>query len=94
MEGISIVREVMAGTGDNQGEIRPGPDYTDSAELRRFLPNIVHSVYHPVGTCRIGSDERAVVDPQLRVRGVEGCGSPTRRSCRRSPEATPTRPRS
>ncbi|NVI89038.1 GMC family oxidoreductase N-terminal domain-containing protein [Actinomadura sp. BRA 177] len=72
MEGISIVREVMAGTGDNQGEIRPGPDYTDSAELRRFLPNIVHSVYHPVGTCRIGSDERAVVDPQLRVRGVEG----------------------
>ncbi|GAA1880236.1 GMC family oxidoreductase [Actinomadura bangladeshensis] len=71
MEGISIVREVMEGTGDNRGEIRPGPDYADPAELRRILPNIVHSVYHPVGTCRIGTDERAVVDPRLRVRGVE-----------------------
>ncbi|WP_030167420.1 GMC family oxidoreductase [Spirillospora albida] len=71
LEGISIARQVMAGTGDNRGEIRPGPEYTDPAELRRFLPNIVHSVYHPVGTCRMGSDERAVVDPRLRVLGVD-----------------------
>ena len=30
------------------------------------------TVFHPIGTCRMGSDERAVVDPQLRVRGVVG----------------------
>ncbi len=72
LEGMAMVRAVMDGIGDNQGEIVPGPDYADPAELRRFLPNIVHSVYHPAGTCRIGSDERAVVDPELRVLGVEG----------------------
>ena len=32
----------------------------------------MHSVYHGVGTCRMGSDERAVVDPSLRVLGIDG----------------------
>ncbi len=72
LEGIAMVRELMVGVGDNQGEIVPGPDYFDPAALRKLLPNIVHSVYHPVGTCRMGSDDRAVVDPDLKVRGIEG----------------------
>ena len=74
MDGIARVREAMAGLGDNQGEIGPGPEYADPAEMRRVLPNYVHTVYHPVGTCRMGaeSDSRAVVDPQLRVRGIDG----------------------
>lgn len=72
LEGIRMVRETMAGAGDNQGEIGPGEEYADEREMRRALPNFVHSVYHPVGTCRMGSDERAVVGPDLRVRGVEG----------------------
>ena len=38
----------------------------------RELPNRATSVYHAVGTCRMGTDERAVVDPALRVRGIDG----------------------
>jgi choline dehydrogenase-like flavoprotein len=72
IEGITMTREVLAGLGDSTGEVVPGSGYVDEAELRRILPNIVHSVYHPVGSCRMGSDERAVVDPELRVRGIDG----------------------
>ncbi len=53
-------------------ELHPGPSFTDRAALAREVPNRATTVYHPVGTCRMGSDERAVVDPRLRVRGVEG----------------------
>jgi choline dehydrogenase len=45
-------------------------DLTD-AELVEFIRAKAESVYHPAGTCRMGHDEDAVVDPQLRVRGVE-----------------------
>lgn len=72
VEGIAMVRDVMAGVGDNQGEIGPGSRYFSDAAMRRELPNFVHSVYHPVGTCRMGVDERAVVDPELRVHGIDG----------------------
>ena len=46
-------------------------DLTDT-ELTDFIRAKAESVYHPVGTCRMGGDEASVVDPQLRVRGVEG----------------------
>ncbi|MFC7343561.1 GMC family oxidoreductase [Saccharopolyspora griseoalba] len=75
VEAISTIREVMANktiAGDVKCEFSPGPEFTDETALRRELPRRIHSVYHPVGTCRMGADERAVVDPQLRVRGVDG----------------------
>ena len=48
----------------------PRVDLSD-AELAQFVRAKAETIYHPVGTCRMGTDERAVVDPQLRVRGIE-----------------------
>jgi choline dehydrogenase len=53
-------------------ETRPGPQaQTDDALLDHVRKTGMTS-YHPIGTCRMGTDERAVVDPKLKVRGVEG----------------------
>ena len=52
-------------------EIHPGAEH-QGADLRREILNRATSVYHGVGTCRMGVDERAVVGPDLKVRGIEG----------------------
>ena len=49
-----------------------GADKLDDATLEEALNSCSHTMYHPVGTCRMGSDDASVVDPQLRVRGVNG----------------------
>ncbi len=51
--------------------IHPASDDLDDAGLAAFVRTRAESVYHPVGTCRMGSDDDAVVDPELRVRGVD-----------------------
>jgi choline dehydrogenase len=53
-------------------EVLPGPEAADDGALLDFARNKGGTVFHPVGTCRMGSDATAVVDPELRVRGVEG----------------------
>ncbi len=53
-------------------EIFPGPAAQSDAELRAFLRARTETIYHPVGTCRMGNDDMAVVDPRLRVHGLEG----------------------
>jgi choline dehydrogenase-like flavoprotein len=50
----------------------PGPDVQTDAALEDYVRQQSVTVFHPVGTCRMGPDAGAVVDPQLRVRGVEG----------------------
>ena len=51
-------------------EILPGPQRQTREQLLEFARSAGGTVFHPVGTCRMGSDARAVVDPQLRVQGV------------------------
>ena len=53
-------------------EVAPGRDATTDEDLMQFIRQTGGTVYHPCGTNRMGSDERSVVDPTLRVRGVEG----------------------
>ena len=49
-----------------------GAEVESDDEIEAFLRRETELLYHPVGTCRMGGDEAAVVDPELRVRGVEG----------------------
>ena len=55
-------------------EFRPGPTAPDAdvEALVRAAGDISTTIFHPVGTCRMGGDENAVVDPRLRVNGIEG----------------------
>jgi choline dehydrogenase len=53
-------------------ELYPGPGVTTGNDLRNYVRDTAITYHHQVGTCRMGVDELAVVDPQLRVRGIEG----------------------
>ena len=53
-------------------EVRPGAERLDEAALLQGAGEVGTSIFHPVGTCRMGRDDAAVVDPELRVRGVAG----------------------
>ncbi len=55
-------------------EMMPGAAVTDDADLLAYAQQAGTTIYHPVGTCAMGraDDPRAVVDAELRVRGVEG----------------------
>jgi choline dehydrogenase len=53
-------------------ELLPGPQVQDDAALLQCAREIGQTIYHPVGTCKMGSDAQAVVDERLRVRGIDG----------------------
>ena len=52
--------------------VRPASDLQSDAEIEDYVRKMGSTVYHPCGTCRMGEDDRAVVDSSLRVRGLEG----------------------
>jgi choline dehydrogenase len=75
VECAKISREILAQKAFDAYRGTPiFPARTDlsDAELIEFVRAKAETVYHPVGTCRMGNDAQAVVDPQLRVNGVEG----------------------
>jgi choline dehydrogenase-like flavoprotein len=76
--GFKIVRRIFAqpafapfGGGDPSRELYFGEVRSDD-EIRAAIRQRADTVYHPVGTCKMGIDATAVVDPELRVRGVQG----------------------
>jgi len=78
VRGFRLVRRIFAqpafapyGGGDPKRELYHGEARTDD-DIRAAIRAHADTIYHPVGTCRMGSDDSTVVDPQLRVRGVEG----------------------
>jgi choline dehydrogenase len=75
VECAKITRDVFAQKAFDAyrgAPIFPARNDLSDAELIEFIRAKAETVYHPVGTCRMGSDDASVVDPQLRVRGVEG----------------------
>jgi choline dehydrogenase-like flavoprotein len=75
LRSIALTREIAAHgplASFLKGEATPGPQAKTEAELRAHVRKFAKTIYHPVGTCRMGVDEGAVVDPQLRLRGLRG----------------------
>ncbi|MGH2832439.1 MAG: GMC family oxidoreductase [Solirubrobacteraceae bacterium] len=73
--GTVLTREIVAAgpLAEVVGrELFPGEGVGSPEDLAEDIRRRLQLIYHPVGTCRAGSDEQAVVDPQLRVRSVEG----------------------
>jgi choline dehydrogenase len=72
--GVKAARRILASPafGDLRGsELSPGPAVQSDDEIRDFIRHKAETIYHPVGTCRMGSDQTAVVDNELRVHGIE-----------------------
>ena len=75
VQAIRRSREIMQAPAFRpftDGELYPGRDKQSDAELADYARQSAITTYHPVGTCRMGVDALAVVDPRLRVRGLEG----------------------
>lgn len=56
----------------NPKEILPGPGIEDEADLVKAVGDVATTIFHPVGTCKMGADAQSVVDTELRVRGITG----------------------
>lgn len=73
--GLEIAREIgesAAMSGWRAGEIQPGSTVQDRSSVHDYLGRSLLVYFHYAGTCRVGTDEMAVVDLELRVRGVDG----------------------
>ena len=74
VSGIRLLREIYAQPSFRdlwEAEVLPGPGVKSDRELLDFARATGGTVFHCSGTCRMGTDEAAVVDPELRVRGIE-----------------------
>ena len=73
--GLKIAREIggaKALAPWRADEALPGPGADTDEALRHYADRTMQSYFHPVGTCRMGTDDMSVVDPELRVHGISG----------------------
>jgi choline dehydrogenase len=73
--GIELARELNATNAFatwRKGEVLAGDDVRDETGLRNFIARGTSSYFHPVGSCKLGIDDQAVVDPELKVHGLDG----------------------
>ncbi|MEH2066642.1 MAG: GMC family oxidoreductase N-terminal domain-containing protein [Nostoc sp.] len=74
VEGVKLIRQMIQTSAfdDFHGEeIAPGSHVQSDAALEAYIRDTCSTVWHPVGTCKMGIDSMAVVDPQLRVHGIQ-----------------------
>jgi choline dehydrogenase len=73
--GIKLLRNLFGASAFDEfrgKEIAPGADKQSDAALVAYVRETCSTVWHPVGTCKMGTDPMAVVDPELRVHGIKG----------------------
>jgi choline dehydrogenase len=73
--GVKLAREIIAAqplARFRGAEVAPGSERRSDDELRADVRLRCNTIFHPVGTCKMGTDADAVVDPELRVRGLKG----------------------
>lgn len=75
VEGVKLARRLAntkAFAPFHEVETLPGPQAQSDDDIIAYIRSTAETIYHPVGTCKMGHDSLAVVDEQLRVRGLEG----------------------
>lgn len=74
-DGIRLTREIFAQPALDQyrgKELLPGVNVQTDGEMDSYIAQNAETAYHPCGTCKMGTDAMAVVDPETRVHGVRG----------------------
>jgi len=75
VDGVRLVRKIQAAPAFDKyrkEEIRPGADAQSDEEIAQAIRDSLGMIYHPVGTCKMGNDDMAVVDAQLSIHGMKG----------------------
>ncbi len=75
IEGVKLIRNLFDTSAFDEfrgREVAPNADVSSDEALEAYIREVCGMLFHPVGTCKMGNDPMAVVDPELRVYGVEG----------------------
>lgn len=75
VKGVKLARKILNAPAFDRYrgvELLPEPGCVTDDDIRHFIRNCAETIYHPVGTCKMGNDSMAVVDAELRVHGIQG----------------------